>query len=493
MSSSRNRVRAVGLGVAVLCAGVFPEVAASASTRTPRVVDETSIERAKTGISLFVIDNALTAETGIAAPCPMMTIDEFGWFMGQQGLSPNLAGWAVDLSFYDDVGDGAPAISCGVDVEAHLDQFGSGPPHGASLEAMLLPENATFNDVLGLVERAVPIGPGSPDIGGEIGGACYTGELAACIMMWHRSGLVFTTILAGPAADVTQERTIALLTSMVPTMVQGLAAYADATVPGTPTTAAATAPTVPAPTVPAPTVPAPTVPAPTVPAPTVPVPTVPVPTVPVPTSAPAPGALDLAAARATLASFLAANPVGTDVVTAPGATVVCPGSGPEQIGQAMTSLGLVPNLTGFRVKVEQSGIAPTLRTVSCGGDVIAALVDSMTATTTSHTPLLTMYDIAGIATLDQVLAERPGLTLLQSNVPTIGGDIYGATCDAASGTGTFCVRVWHREGFVVMVEIAGTAQPGFDQVATQLITTLVPGAVNDLATHATWPPAAGIG
>lgn len=512
--------------MATVAAGTLPGVVASASTGSfaPSVVDEATVERAQTGISVFVIDNVMDIETGITAPCPMMTVDQFGWFMGQQGLSPNLTGWAVDLFYYDDVGEGAPGLSCGVDPEAHLDQIDTGAPHGGYLEAMTLPATTTFAQVLGVVDRATSIGPGAPEIGGEIGGVCYTGQLAACFMMWHRSGLVLTTILSGPAAEVTQERTIALLTSMVPTIVAGLAAYADTPTPGSPTTIAAapataaaattaatpvatTAVMTPATIAAASTTPLPSVPPSTLPPSTVPVLTAPAPAPPVstanetpttaaaaPTTASAAGSLDLdlAGARATLAEFLIANPVGTDVVTAPGAALVCPGSGLEEIGQAMTAVGLVPTLTGFRVTVEQSGIAPGLRTVTCGGDVIQALVDSIDATAPSHTPLLTIYDIDGIATLEQVLAERPGLTLLQGDVPTIGGDIYGASCDLTTGSGTFCVRVWHRDGFVVMIEVAGWAQPGFDQVATQLITTLVPGVVDDLATRANWPPVAGL-
>jgi hypothetical protein len=216
---------------------------------------------------------------------------------------------------------------------------------------------------------------------------------------------------------------------------------------------------------------------------------VPAPTAPAPTAAP--GTLDLAAARATLAEFLAANPVGTNVATAPGAALVCPGSSMEQIGQAMTAVGLTPNLAGFGVVVDESAIAPGLRTVGCGGDVVGALIDSMEATTATHTPLLTVYDITGFASFDQVLAERSGLTLLQSGLPAIGGDLYGASCDVTAGSATFCVRVWHRDGLIVMTEIAGTAMAGFDAAATQLITGLIPGVVNDLATRAHWPPAAG--
>ena len=171
----------------------------------------------------------------VTAPCPMMDLDEYGWFMGQQGLSPNLNGYAVHIFVEWNVG-GAPGIQCGVETEAHLAQVGQGAPHGAIIEALVLSSSRTFNDVLALAEGAAIIGPGSPEIGGEIGGVCYSGDLAVCIAVWHRSGLVLSTALAGPVADVTQDRAVSLLSSMVETMVAGLAEHAEWTVPGAPTT-----------------------------------------------------------------------------------------------------------------------------------------------------------------------------------------------------------------------------------------------------------------
>ena len=211
---------------------------ASVSPR-PSVIDEGMIERASSGVWGFII-NAPLEEDGatVTAPCPLVTPDEFGWFMGQQGLSPNLNGWRVSVFFEWNVG-GAPGIKCGVDTEAHLDQVGQGAPHGAILEAMVLPSSATFNDVLAIAEGATIIGAGGPEIGGEIGGVCYSGDLAICIAMWHRSGLVLNAVLAGPAADVTQDRAVSLLSSMIETMVAGLSEHANWTVPSAPTTIAA--------------------------------------------------------------------------------------------------------------------------------------------------------------------------------------------------------------------------------------------------------------
>ena len=166
-----------------------------------------------------------------AAPCPLVTTDEFGWFYGQQGLSPNLNGWAVSVFFEWNV-NGAPGIRCGVDTEAHLAQVGQGAPYGAVVEAMVLPSSVVFDDILAIADGAAIIGPGSPEIGGEIGGVCYSGDLAYCIAMWHRSGLVLDIVLAGPKAGVTQDRAVSLLSSMIETMVVGLAEHADATVPG---------------------------------------------------------------------------------------------------------------------------------------------------------------------------------------------------------------------------------------------------------------------
>jgi hypothetical protein len=244
---------------------------------------------------------------------------------------------------------------------------------------------------------------------------------------------------------VTERGTITLMSSMIPTIVQDLARHADETAPPTTTT----------------------------------------PTTATPTTAPAP-ALDTAAARTTLAEFIAAYPVGTNGPEIAGG-MTCPTSPPAAIGDAMSAVGLVPALDPFRVTIRGSAISPGLVTVSCGGDVIDALVQATAGVVPTYTPSLTVYDITGVATVDHVLAERPGLVRLQTNVPAIGGDLYGGPCDVASGSGTFCVRVWHREGLVVMFEVSGNARSGFDDAATQVITVLVPSVVSNLATRAAWP------
>jgi hypothetical protein len=217
------------------------------------------------------------------------------------------------------------------------------------------------------------------------------------------------------------------------------------------------------------------------PTPTVAVPTVPPTTSTAPTSVTTvPSTLGIAGARAGLAAFVASHPVGTDVLTAPGAAVVCPVSSVDGIAQALTGVGFTPNTDGFAVVVDESAIAPGLITVTCGGDVDQALFDAMDGLAVPHTPLLTMYDITGVATFDEVLADRPGLDLLQSNVPGIGGDLFSSpACDIPRGT--LCVRLWHRDGLVVMTEIAGGFVPGFGAANTELITALVPTVVDDLA------------
>jgi hypothetical protein len=418
----------------------------------PAVIDDAIISQASKGVWGFIMNAPLEADGAtVSAPCPLMTTDEFGWFMGQQGLSPNLNGWKVSV-FFDRNTGGAPGITCGVDTEAHLAQVGQSAPHGAVIEALALPPTATFNDFVAIAEGAAIIGAGGPDIGGEIAGVCYTGDLAVCIAMWHRGGLVLDAVLAGPTADVTQDRVVSLLSSMIETMVTGLAEHASGAPLGVPIgQAPTTAPT-------------------TAATPT----TAAVPAVP--------SAFDIAGARAGLAAFIASNQVGTDVLTAPGAEVVCPVSSVDGIVQLLTEVGLTPNTNGFAVTVEESEIAPGLITVSCGSDVDQAFMDAINGFTAPHTLLLTMYDVTGVTTFDQVLADRPGLELVQSDVPGIGGEIFGSGfCDIASGRNTLCVRIWHREGLVVMTVIAGASVPGFGAANTRLITALVPVVVADLS------------
>ena len=365
--------------------------------------------------------------------------------MGQQDLAPSLDAWSVGLFMYDGVGSGAPGLSCGVDIAAHVAGGGDGAPHGVRLEAVVVPDGATFGDLLGVVEGGRVISPGAPEVGGEVGGACFPGEVVVCVLMWSRAGLAITTVLAGPAASVTEARTVALMTSMIPSMVRGLGRYA--TDFGPPPTAPATTAG--------------------------------------PTTVPEPR-LDIAAARATLAEFTADNPVGSSGPEVAGG-LLCPTSTAAAITEAMSTAGLAPDLDPFLVSVRGSAIAAGLVTVSCGGDVIDALVQATAGVVPTYTPSLTVYDIAGVATIDHVLAERPGLVQIQTGTSEIGGALYGSPCDVASGSGTFCVRVWHREGFVVMFEVAGNARPDFDAAATSVITALIPIVVSNLAAHATWP------
>jgi len=202
----RHRCLALGLGlctlVAATAAGTTFAEQPSVPDRSPRPeLDDANVSRAITGISLFVIDNSADLGAGINAACPLMSTDQYGFFMGEQGLMPNLAGWLVDLIYYTDVGEGAPGVTCGVDIDEHLAQIDTGAPHGGNLEAIILPDDATFSDVIALIERATLFGPASPDIGGELGGVCYTGARAVCVMMWHRAGMVVTSMPAGPTTE----------------------------------------------------------------------------------------------------------------------------------------------------------------------------------------------------------------------------------------------------------------------------------------------------
>ena len=299
ITTIRRPLLAFGLGLSMVL-GATAAGAASASTDAPDVVhphlDDANVDEAAVGITLFVLDNSANAGGTITAPCPLMTTDQYGYFMGQQGLTPNLAGWFVDVVYYTDVGMGAPGVNCGIDVDAHLDQIGAGPPHGGNIEAMSSPS----------IRRSTTCSPSS-------------------------SGR--------------------------------------------------------------------------------------------PCSAPAP-----------------------------------PTSGASSVVSATPA---------------------TARSASSCG-----------------TALLSMYDITGVATFAQVLGERPGVTLLQSDIPTIGGEIYGGDCalpPADLSMGAFCVRIWHREGLIVMIEVGGTGQAGMGTGLTDVLFALIPQVVDDLATNASWPVPAAAG
>lgn len=538
----RGPVLAVASAVGLAVVGAHDPLAAAPVTPLPRVSD-TEVADASFGVTLFVLDH-LDDVGPIADPCPLLTPEQLGFFMGQQGFAPSSTGYEVSLFREAEVTTGSPGLQCGVDVASVAASPDPATPHAVVLDAFVPVEGVTVEDLATYYETT-PLGPGADDLGGRFAGVCgsISGQ-PVCLLSWVRGELVVQIALAGPG--VTLDATIALMNAMLPSIIQSLIDYggvstapttvAPPTVPiataAVPTTAVAppvstVAPattTVPATAVPSTVVPVtvapstvappPTVASPTAPATSAVTPTVaataapptaapattvvavPVPpttgptgsTVPstgsttVPTTASA-GGLDVAAAKATLASFIAGNPVGTDVAAGTTTASGCPALGPTPVATAMEQLGLQPNRSEFVVSVyERTDWTPGIAYVACGANTGGAAA-GIPPGVAPHFASVEFYDITGRFTWPQVLATLSDAT--PTAVPGLGGEIAGG-CSAFPST-TFCAVLWHLDGFIIRLSLVGPPATIDETTARSLLVSLIPQAVSDLATNVFWP------
>jgi hypothetical protein len=476
-------------------------------------IEDADVSLASIGLSLFILEH-LSEPSDLTDPCPLLLPDQVGYFMGQQGLAPTQNGYSVSLFREEDtVAEGATGVQCGVDIEASAANPDPAAPHAVLLDAFSTGTGEVTIQTLADSYGAPVLGPGAADVGGELTGFCgaISGQ-PVCLLGWLRDPLVVEIGIGGPG--ITLGNTTAVFNAMLPSIVESLVNFEPNSLPTTiatpaPTdvaTTVAAATTVPAPpstavaptsaaaattvaaTAVASTLPTPSL-APVTVATTATVPTTAFPSTVPASSAPTPtvtaGQLDTAAAKATLGTFLAANPIGTEVVAGPGVVPPCPALGPEPMATAMQQLGLQPNLDPFTVAVlERTDWAAGLAYVTCGantGGAAAGIPDGVAP----HFASVDFYDITGAFTWEQVVATLPGSTPIED--PTTGGQITGGCVDLEA---TFCARLWHRDGLIVRLSLVAPAGQIDETVTTNLLLALVPQAVTDLATNAYWPPPA---
>ncbi len=206
---------------------------ASAAGAVEPAVTDADVSLASLNVLTFALTNA-TADP-ITAPCPLISSDELGRFMGQQGFTPNLSTFAVDVYYEDEVGEGYPGIDCGADISA-AENPDPAMPHYPVVGAAYLSDDITFQAYLDQLDGTV-LTPAvaDPNLGGEVGGLCTAGRI--CWLNWHRGSLVVSLIVAGgTGGDIDQARSEALLLSMVPTVVDNLIASIDTSDPVATTT-----------------------------------------------------------------------------------------------------------------------------------------------------------------------------------------------------------------------------------------------------------------
>lgn len=184
---------------------------------------DAAIDAAIDGLNAYLSRNVRVDE--ITEPCPILTVDELGWYLGQHGLAANTANHSIGFSLVEEYGNN-PALYCGGDLEAELAQPDPAAPISVGLEATYLLGPADLTSVLAAEEGAV-VQQGGPEIGGEIGGWCSTRAVSVCLMHWFRNELLISLFVGGPPNALTQEQAVAVLAAFVPEAVTNLGAALD--------------------------------------------------------------------------------------------------------------------------------------------------------------------------------------------------------------------------------------------------------------------------
>ena len=191
------------------------------------------------------------------------------------------------------------------------------------------------------------------------------------------------------------------------------------------------------------------------------------------------GVLDLAGAKAGLATFLLANPVDVEVAAAPGVTPVCPLLEPVELATAMREQGLQPNTDQFLVGVHDSEIVEGMRYVNCGVDVLDAF-EALPAANPPHFADLSASDMTGRSTWDEVVAGYVDSGGVVGKAPGIGGQTV-TTCTPSEDV-AWCVVRWHDAGLQIELVVLGPEGDIPDALATDLLVSIVPVVVGNLAT-----------
>jgi hypothetical protein len=199
-----------------------PPTQPTVPTASPSLGDE-AIDAAIDGLNAYLSRNVRVDE--ITEPCPILTVEELGWYLSQHGLTANLANHSIGFSLVEEYGNN-PALYCGGDLEDELAQPDPTAPISAGLEATYLLGPADLTSVLAAEEGAV-VQQGGPEIGGEIGGWCFTRAVSVCLMHWFRNELLISLFIGGPPNALTQEQAVAVLAAFVPEAVTNLGAALD--------------------------------------------------------------------------------------------------------------------------------------------------------------------------------------------------------------------------------------------------------------------------
>lgn len=244
---SRRTLMLVSLLVAAAGGAGLGDAASPVSAwgRLRPMVDDAQIATAKSNLLLFMLDNLPEPGSNgvLAAPCPFMRSDQLGYFVGQQGLTPNLASFKGVTAYRDtDIGTGVLGIVCGQVGEGDFTgRIDPGAPVNVSLDAYSIDGvDATFAEAVASVTGGTITLTGVPTIGGEIGGRCTVNTGAFCAWSWHRDGLVLSLYTYGPADQVAEPQSQQLLISMVQTMLDDLVVYMPISAVTTTTAVAAT-------------------------------------------------------------------------------------------------------------------------------------------------------------------------------------------------------------------------------------------------------------
>ena len=193
-----------------------------------------------------------------------------------------------------------------------------------------------------------------------------------------------------------------------------------------------------------------------------------------PTSAPAPITAEaIRAAKIGWARFVADNFATPNAITEP-----CPLLSPQRATASVQAVGLVPSALPYGVQLYRDQTGAGIVGIVCGVDLNAA---ANPAGSTGFAVEVTLLD--GQAVFPQYVVRVAGQNTPITPSPELGGDVI-TRCRFEP---TVCVASWHNRGLVVNVRLDGPRTDASEAQTRQLLLTIVPEVVANLAT-VTIPP-----
>ena len=414
-----------------------------ASPRTLPPVDEEQVGWALAGVAMFGVDDITGTTDGT---CPLVQPDRVSALLAEQGIAERTGDYAVGSEAVDALG--AVTVQCGVPLVA-AEASADGATYTAQVEALVFDDDTGFMSLAEQIGAAVVPSP-IPGLEGEVASACYTpSQQNVCLSAWHRDGLAISVHVAGPLTGELSAQVDAILATVAPEVIAGLAAYAQTPSPG------GTLPEFEVPQIV------------TVPVAPTAAPTTAAPGSTVTTAASGAGDVEGARLGVSLAALAATGGAGD---------MPCPIVPPEAVAQRFAEGGLAVRSDGYVVGAD-AWTDIDVPYLYCGTDIaVAAQTPDPAAPFAVELQAMSIDDPQDFAALLGLL----GGTVTGPDAAGLGGEIGGG-CSAEAQT--LCFVGWHSGGLVVSAAIVGPLD-GIDQpMAEHMLMSFVPDAVANLAAY----------